>query len=72
MLKRLARIKSPTGKFTERIGIIVAVRDEQQSSGNERVYSYKLLLDGQISGWLPGECVELCELIPRPRHIEAI
>jgi hypothetical protein len=70
MLKRLAIIKSPKGKYSEKMGIIVAIRDEQHNSGNERVYSYKLLLDGQISGWLPGECLEFCEFIPK--HNEAI
>ncbi len=70
MLKQLATVKGPAGKDTGKTGIIVAIRDEQHNSGNERVYLYKLLLDGQISGWLPGEYLEFHESMPR--HTEAI
>ncbi len=63
MLKKLALVKGPAGYYDGKMGMIVAVRDEQRTSRQERTCLYKLLVDGQISSWLPGECVEIVEPI---------
>ncbi len=60
MLKKLALVKGQGGYFAGKMGIIVAIRDEQISS-EERTCLYKLLVDGQISGWLPREWINILE-----------
>ena len=64
MLKELAIVKGPAGDYHGKTGIIVAIRDEQRSSNEERSCSYKLLVDGQISGWVPSEWLEFSGTIP--------
>ncbi len=64
MLKKLAMVKGPAGYCDGKMGIIVAIRDEQRTSSKERTCLYKLLVDGQISSWLPSEWLDILEPIP--------
>lgn len=61
MLKKLAMVKGPAGDYGGKMGVVVAIRDEQQDHSKMRTCSYKILVDGQISGWLPGEWLEWAE-----------
>jgi hypothetical protein len=60
VLKKLAIVKGQGGYYAGKTGIIVAIRDEQIRD-NERKYLYKLLIDGQITGWLAGEWLNVLE-----------
>ncbi len=69
MLKKLALVNGPAGCYDGKIGVIVAVCDKQRSRNKAQTRLYKLLVDEQISSWLPSEWLEILEAITQDQAV---
>lgn len=62
MLHKYARVKAPATHYDSKIGLIVASKEEILAKGDEKEFSYRILINGQIGVWLSSSCLEVLDV----------